>query len=113
MSWAQWVNVVGSGMVAAAAGAFVVAYATTAPWWRSRVGWHVMTVTAAMGWLGVYTVLITIWPVGPVAAGLRVSRAVVIVALAGLLVQRAAMVIRAQRPERDTQTPNEEDPHVP
>src|SRR3954471_20477109 len=97
MGWAQWVNVVGSGLVAAAALAFVIAYAVSAPWWKSAVGRHVMTVTAAMGWLGVYTVLITVWPDGAAAAVLRVSRAVVILLLAGLLVQRTTMVVQAQR----------------
>lgn len=96
MDWAQWINVTGSGLVALAALAFVTAYAVTAPWWRSLVGRHVMAVTAAMGWLGVYTVLITVWPHGTPAAALRVSRAVVILALAGLLVQRTVMVIRTQ-----------------
>ncbi|MFJ2630819.1 hypothetical protein ACIO6U_02495 [Streptomyces sp. NPDC087422] len=97
MGWSQWINVVGSGLVAATAVAFVIAYAVSAPWWRSPVGRHVMSVTASMGWLGVYTVLITVWPHGPTAAALRVSRAVVILLLAGLLVQRTVMVVRAQR----------------
>ncbi|WP_329131758.1 hypothetical protein OG552_11090 [Streptomyces sp. NBC_01476] len=102
MGWAQWVNVAGSGLVALASLAFVVAYAVTAPWWRSLVGRHVMAVTAAMGWLGMYTVLITVWPGGAVAAVLRVSRAVVILALAGLLVQRTVMVVRTQLGKRKT-----------
>lgn len=100
MDWAQWINTVGSGLVALAAAAFVTAYAVFAPWWRSLVGRHVMAVTAAMGWLGVYTVLITVWPGGIVAVALRVSRSVVILALAGLLVQRTVMMIRTQLANR-------------
>lgn len=100
MDWAQWINTVGSGLVALAALAFVTAYAVFAPWWRSLIGRHVMAVTAAMGWLGVYTVLITVWPDGAVAAALRVSRSVVILGLAGLLIQRTVLMIRTQLANR-------------
>jgi hypothetical protein len=96
MGWAQWVNVAGSGLVALAALVCVITYALLAPWRASEAGRHVMAMTAAMGGLGVYTVLITVWPDGTPAAVLRVSRAVMILALAGLLVQRTMMVIRTQ-----------------
>lgn len=97
MTWAQLANASASGLVSAAAGAFVAAYAVLAPWRRSEIGRHVMAVTTAIGALGAYTVAITAWPSGPVAIGLRVARVLLLVALAGLLVQRTRILIRAQR----------------
>jgi hypothetical protein len=97
MGWARWANTAASALVAAAAGGFAAVYAVLAPWRRSEVGRHVMAVTAAIGLLGLYTVLITAWPDGAAATALRVVRVVLLVALAALLVQRTWMVIRAQR----------------
>lgn len=97
MTWAEWANVVGSGLVAVTAGLFVAAYSALAAWWRSEVGRHLVAFTGVVGLLGLYTVGITVWPHGPMAAVLRTARMVLLVAVAGLLVQRTRLLIRAQR----------------
>jgi hypothetical protein len=97
MTWAQMANTGASALVALAASAFVVAYSVLAPWRRSEVGRHVMAFTASIGALGAYTVAVTVWPSGPVAIALRVTRVVLLLAIAGLVVQRTRMLIRAQR----------------
>jgi hypothetical protein len=55
-----------------------------------------MMFTLAIGALGVYTVLITLWPEGAAAAVLRTVRTILLVVIAGLVVQRTRMVLRAQ-----------------
>ncbi|MFI0897052.1 hypothetical protein [Streptomyces sp. NPDC020983] len=97
MSWAEVANAVASGAVALAAVAFVATYHALAPWRASATGRHVMTFSAAVGALGAYTVAVTLWPDGTAATVLRVARVVVVLGLAGLLVQRTWMVIRAQK----------------
>lgn len=98
MDAAQWANVSASGLVAVSAGVAAGIYHVRAPWWRSRFGRHVMAVTVSIGLLGLYTVLVSlVWPAGPVTAVLRVARTVLLVVLAGLLIQRARLVIEAQR----------------
>ncbi|MFI0894904.1 hypothetical protein [Streptomyces sp. NPDC020983] len=97
MSWAEVANAAASGAVALAAAVFVVTYNVLAPWRASATGRHVMTFSAAVGALGAYTVAVTLWPDGTAATVLRVARVVVVLGLAGLLVQRTWMVIRAQR----------------
>lgn len=97
MDWAQWGNVITSGLIAACALAFVTVYQLRAPWRSTSAGRHVMAVTAVIGAFGLYTVLIAVWPHGPAAAALRVVRVVVGLWMAGLLVQRTRMVLRAQR----------------
>jgi hypothetical protein len=97
VSWAEWANAAASGAVAVCALVFVVTYAALAPWRASEAGRHIMTFSAAVGALGAYTVAVTLWPDGPAATALRVVRVVVVLSLAGLLVQRTVMVIRAQR----------------
>lgn len=100
MDWDVWANNGASALVAVAAAVFVVAYSLLAPWSRSETGRHLMSFTAAIGLLGLYTVCITAWPSGGAAAVLRVARVVLLVAVAGLLVQRTRMLIRAQRKPR-------------
>lgn len=97
MRWDVWANASASGAVALAAVVFVVTYQRLAPWRESQAGRHIMTFSAAVGALGAYTVAVTLWPDGPAATVLRVARVVVVLGLAGLLVQRTWMVIRAQR----------------
>lgn len=97
---AQWANVSASGLVAVSAGVAAVIYHLRAPWRRTRIGRHIMAVTVAIGLLCLYTVLVTlVWPTGPVTAVLRVARTVLQVVLAGLLIQRARLVVEAQRHE--------------
>lgn len=98
MDAAQIANVSASGLVAGAAGVAAAVYHWKARWWQSRWGRHVMAVTVSMGLLGLYTVLVTlVWPAGPVTSVLRVARTVLLVIVAGLLVQRARLVVEAQR----------------
>lgn len=97
MSWAEWANAAASGAVALAAVVFVITYQFLAPWRQSGAGRHIMTFSAAVGALGAYTVAVTLWPDGAAATVLRVIRVVLVLGLAGLLVQRTVMVIRAQR----------------
>jgi hypothetical protein len=98
MDVAQMANVAASGLVAGAAATAAVVYHVKARWWQSRFGRHVMAVTVSMGLLGLYTVLVTlVWPAGPVTAVLRVARTVLLVVVAGLLVQRTRLVVEAQR----------------
>ncbi|MGW4810568.1 putative phage holin [Kitasatospora cineracea] len=95
---AQWANVSASGLVAVSSASAAVMYHVRAPWRRSRIGRHIMAVTVSVGLLGLYTVLITlVWPSGPAAAVLRVSRCVLLVVMAGLMVQRVRLVVDAQR----------------
>lgn len=100
MDWDVWANAGASALVAGAAIGFVITYALLAPWQRSEAGRHLMSFTGAIGLLGLYTVCITAWPSGGAAAVLRVARVVLLVAVAGLLVQRTRMLIRAQREPR-------------
>jgi hypothetical protein len=97
MGWAQVANVVASALIGVAAAVFVAAYAVLAPWRRSEMGRHVMAFSAAVGLLGVYTVLVVVWPHGVAATVLRVIRVALLVTLAGLLVQRTRLLVRAQR----------------
>ncbi|WP_431781690.1 putative phage holin [Streptomyces chumphonensis] len=94
MDVGRWVNVLSSAALLAAAVAFIVVYHVLAPWWRSREGRHLVAVAAVLGALGCYTVVITVWPGG---GWLHAARAVIVLAGAGLLVQRTVMVVAAQR----------------
>jgi FlaA1/EpsC-like NDP-sugar epimerase len=103
MGWSQIANTAASVGVTLAAGVFVVVYHLRAPWRTAAAGRHVMAFSAAVGLLGLYTVLISLWwPDGPAAAVLRVVRVALMVALAVLLVQRTVMMVRATaRHEQD------------
>lgn len=98
MNWAQLANVAASGLVFLASLTFVVVYHLKAPTWRAtRFGRNLMTATASFGLLGLYTVLITIWPSGETAAVLRTTRTAILFLLAVQIGQRVQMVIAAQR----------------
>lgn len=102
MDIAQVANVAGSALVAAAAVGAATVYHLRARWWRTPWGRNVMCVTVSVGLLGLYTVLVTlVWPAGPVLAALRVTRTIVLVLLAGLLLQRTGLMLDAQRHESD------------
>ncbi|WP_441349414.1 putative phage holin [Streptomyces sp. 8L] len=75
----------------------MVTYHVKAPWRSSEIGRHLMAVAGTIGALGVYTILIVVWPHGGVAAVLRTARTVLLVAVAWLMVQRTVWVVRAQR----------------
>jgi hypothetical protein len=102
MDAAQMANVAASGLIAVTATVAATVYHLRARWWQSAWGRNVMGVTVAIGLLGLYTVLVSlVWPSGHVTAVLRVGRTVVLVVLAGLLVQRTQLVIDAQRSPPD------------
>lgn len=97
----EWVNTIASMIAFLACLAFAAVYHHRAPWWRSAVGRNLMGFAGAVGVLCLYTVLITVWPHGCTAAVLRSVRTAVLLTIAGLMVQRTWMVVRAQhRPDR-------------
>ncbi|MFF9287496.1 putative phage holin [Streptomyces griseosporeus] len=96
MDWAQIANIAASGLVALCALVFAGVYHLHAPWRSTAVGRHVMTFTVAVGALGAYTVLVTIWPTGPTTSVLRTARTVLLILIAGLIIQRIRMVLSAQ-----------------
>ena len=96
MDWAQTANTTASALVALASVAFAVVYHLHAPWRSTPVGRHLMTFTLAIGALGAYTILITLWPEGTPAVVLRTARTVLLVVIAALVVQRIVMVVRVQ-----------------
>lgn len=93
----QWANWSSSVLMAAAAGYAAVTYQLKARWRLTRIGRHIMAVTVAVGLLGLYTVLVSLWPTGPAAAALRYSRAALQVVLAVAMVQRSRLITDAQR----------------
>jgi len=96
MECAQMANTAASALVVVCCLVFAVVYHLHAPWRSTSVGRHLMTFTLALGALCAYTVLITVWPDGIVAAILRGVRTVMLLALASLVVQRTRMVLVAQ-----------------
>jgi cation transport ATPase len=96
MNWAQIANAAASGLVALASLVFAVVYHLHAPWRSTPVGRHLMGFTLAIGALGAYTIAITVWPDGTPASILRTARTVLLVVIAGLVVQRIVMVVSAQ-----------------
>ena len=92
----QWVNIGASALAALTCAVFALVYHVRAPWWRSKVGRNLMLFAGAVGGLCLYTVLITLWPTGCPATVLRIVRTVSLLAIAALMVQRTALVIRAQ-----------------
>ncbi|WP_354643836.1 hypothetical protein [Kitasatospora camelliae] len=104
MDCAQLANFGASGLVTLTSAVAVATYHRLAPWRSTRYGRHVMTVTAAVGALGLYTVLITLWPTGVTATILRGIRTGLLLLLAVMMIQRTRMFIDAQhRPPRDEQ----------
>ncbi|MFJ4863387.1 hypothetical protein [Streptomyces sp. NPDC088748] len=97
----QWVNMIASGVAAAACAGFALVYHLRAPWWRSDVGRNLMLLAGALGGLCLYTVLIIMWPEGCPAAVLRGLRTAMVLAITGLMIQRTRMVIRAQRADNN------------
>lgn len=96
MDCAQLANTAASGLVALTCIVFVIVYHRHAPWQSTAVGRHLMTFTLAIGCLGAYTVAITVWPDGAPATALRAVRTLLLVLIAGLVMQRTRMVLRAQ-----------------
>lgn len=85
-------------LVAAAFGAcltFVAVYGTTAPWYRSEMGWHMMAFVFSLGLILGLSLAYRIWGEYP---GRKVLLIVAFGLLTVLLWQRVYLVIRAQRP---------------
>lgn len=101
MSIAQVLNLAASGLVAVAAAVFVTTYHVLAPWRRTAMGWHLMLFTAAIGCLGLYTIVVTITGLdGTPAMVLRYARTALLMFVAALIVQRTWMVWVAQHPRQ-------------
>lgn len=96
MDCAQIANIAASSLVALCSIAFGVVYHRYAPWRSTAVGRHIMTFTLAIGALGAYTVAITVWDHGVPATVFRTVRTLLLLVIAGLVVQRIGMVVRAQ-----------------
>ncbi|MFH9236018.1 hypothetical protein [Streptomyces globisporus] len=106
MSFAQILNLAVSALVFLCSMVFVVTYHVMAPWRRTPMGWHLMLFTAAIGLLGLYTVVVTITGLNGVPAMvLRYIRSALLLLVAGLMLQRTWMVWTAQhRPARAAAT---------
>ncbi len=112
MDCAQLANTAASGLVALCCAVFAVTYHRHAPWRSTAVGRHLMSFTLAIGALGAYTVLITVWDDGAPATALRAVRTLLLVLIAALVIQRTHMVLVAQH--RDTsELEDEPDPPAP
>jgi cation transport ATPase len=96
MDCAQLANTAVSGLVALTCIVFAVVYHRHAPWRSTAVGRHLMSFTVAIGALCAYTVAITLWPDGVPATVFRATRTALLLVIAGLVVQRTRMVLRAQ-----------------
>lgn len=106
MSLAEILNMSVSALVTVCSAAFCLTYHRLAPWRSTPMGWHLMLLSAALGALGLYTVVITLVGLdGTAATVLRIVRAALLLLVAGLLAQRTHMVIRAQRAQT-------KDPHA-
>lgn len=97
MNVPQLVNTLASGLVVACSALFMITYHVKAPWRSTEIGRHLMAVAGTIGALGLYTILILVWPHGTAAGVLRTARTVLLVAVAALMVQRTVWVLRAQR----------------
>ena len=98
----EWVNVAVSMLGVLACAAFALIYHLRATWWRSEVGRNLMAFAAAVAALCLYTVLATFMQYDQCALmALRAFRDVVLLAVAGLMVQRTRLLLRAQRENRD------------
>jgi hypothetical protein len=96
MNCAQLANTTASALVALCCAVFAYVYHRHAPWRSTAVGRHLMSFTLAIGALGFYTVLITIWADGVPATVLRAVRTLLLVLIALLVMQRTRMVLNAQ-----------------
>lgn len=106
MSTDEWINTVGSAIVLLSTLTFIVTYHLLAPWRSTAMGRHLMLFAAAVGGLGAYTVAIAIvGQEGCAAAALRWVRALALLLIAGLFVQRTVMVIRVQRRDSKDDSP--------
>ncbi|MEV5347216.1 putative phage holin [Streptomyces achromogenes] len=98
----EWVNIAASTLAFAACVTFAATYHLRAAWWRSEVGRNLMAFATAVGLLCLYTVLATVWQADAcVLVALRALRTLVLLAVAGLMMQRTRLLLRAQRESRN------------
>jgi hypothetical protein len=105
MDYTQIANALVSGLVALCCLNFAIIYHLHAPWRSTPFGRHLMTFTLSIGALATYTVLITVWPDGWAADVLRFARILLLLFIAGLVLQRTRMVLAAQHKGGLTQVP--------
>ena len=96
-----WMNAIMSALGAVACAAFAITYHLRAYWWRSEVGRNQMAFAVVIGLLCLYTVGATFWQGECTLIVLRSIRTAVLLAVAGLMVQRTRLLIKAQRNQRD------------
>ncbi|MFF0777107.1 hypothetical protein [Streptomyces sp. NPDC003720] len=97
-----WMNAIMSALGALACAAFAITYHLRAFWWRSEVGRNQMWFAVVIALLCLYTVGATFWQdEACVLIVLRSIRTAVLLAVAGLMVQRTRLLLRAQRNHRD------------
>jgi len=98
----QWVNVVMSMLAALACATCAAVYHWRTAWWRSEIGRNQMFFAVTIGALFLYTVLATLWQDSPCALLiLRSVRTAIGGAVVALMVQRARLILKAQREKRD------------
>lgn len=112
MDCAQLANTAASGLVTLCSAVFAVVYHLKYPWRSTPVGRHLMTFTIAIGLLAAYTVIITVWDDGVTAMVLRFARTLLLLLIAGLVVQRIHMVLTAQHQDAPHPDPDQQDPHI-
>ncbi len=96
MTLAELLNAVVSGTVALCSAAFLTEYTRRARWEAHAVGRYFVIAVATIGLLGLYTAVITFVDLdGILASVLRVIRSVLLLGIAGLLIQATVAVRRA------------------
>lgn len=96
MTVAEVLNTSLSGVVAVTAAVFLGTYTLRARWEEHGVGRYVVAAVATIGLLSLYTVVITLVGLdGTTATVLRVVRSLLLLGIAGLLVQATVSVRRA------------------
>ncbi|WP_432019927.1 putative phage holin [Streptomyces sp. 1222.5] len=96
----QWVNAGASLLAAGSCAVFAVTYHLRATWWRSEVGRNLMGFAATVCLLCLYTVAVTVWQEECWLMAMRALRTLVLVVVAGLMVQRTRLFLKAQRESR-------------
>lgn len=98
----EWVNASMSVLAALACATCAAVYHLRTTWWRSDIGRNQMFFAVTIGALFLYTVLATLLKDSECAlATLRGIRTAVGGAVVVLMVQRARLILRAQREHRD------------
>lgn len=98
----EWINASMSMLAALACAGCAAVYHLRTSWWRSEIGRNQMFFAVTIGALFLYTVLATVLQGSDCAmATLRGIRTAVGGAVVVLMVQRARLILKAQREKRD------------